>query len=69
MINENNFNNDLELQENISTDINKVDHVPPILNTTIGNTTYKVNLHFSPTATETLLDKVKRMLINDFNKV
>jgi len=31
----------------------------------IGKTTYKVKVHFNPTARETMSDKIKRMLKND----
>lgn len=42
---------------------------PPSFTHKIGKTTYHVNMHFSETATESLLDKIKRMLINDFNNL
>ncbi len=31
----------------------------------LGNTTYTVKVHFDESSTETLADKVKRMIIND----
>ena len=31
----------------------------------IGNTTYKVNIHFSTTSKETMSDKIIRMLKNE----
>ena len=32
----------------------------------IGGTTYEVLTHFSKTSTETLKDKVKRLILNDY---
>lgn len=32
----------------------------------IGSTTYEVMTHFSKTSTETLKDKVKRQILNDY---
>lgn len=32
----------------------------------IGSTTYEVLTHFSKTSTETLKDKVKRLILNDY---
>ena len=34
----------------------------PVLIRKIGKTTYKVRIHFSNTSTETMSDKIKRML-------
>ena len=34
----------------------------PVLVRKIGKTTYKVRVHFSTTSTETMSDKIKRML-------
>ena len=31
----------------------------------VGTTTYKVRVHFSNTSTETMSDKIKRMLKNE----
>ena len=31
----------------------------------IGNTTYKVNIHFSTTSKETMSDKIMRLIQND----
>lgn len=38
---------------------------PPALVKKIGRTTYIVRIHFSKTSTETMSDKIKRMLKND----
>ena len=35
---------------------------PPSMVKKIGKTTYKVRVHFSDTSTETMSDKIKRML-------
>ena len=34
----------------------------------IGKTTYKVRVHFSQTSTETMSDKIKRLILNDSEK-
>jgi hypothetical protein len=38
---------------------------PPHIVKRIGNTTYKVNVHFSTTSKETINDKIMRLLQND----
>ena len=40
----------------------------PALVKKIGKTTYKVRVHFSDTSTETMSDKIKRMLKNEIQK-
>ena len=35
----------------------------------IGKTTYKVRVHFSNTSTETMSDKIKRMLKNEIQQM
>ncbi|MCI8941105.1 MAG: hypothetical protein HFH12_14160, partial [Dorea sp.] len=35
----------------------------------IGRTTYIVRIHFSKTSTETMSDKIKRMLKNEIRQV
>jgi len=35
----------------------------------IGNTTYQVKIHFSTTSKETMSDKIKRLIINDCEKI
>ncbi len=35
----------------------------------IGKTTYKVRVHFSQTSTETMSDKIKRMLKNEIQQM
>lgn len=41
----------------------------PALVKKIGKTTYKVRVHFSQTSTETMSDKIKRMLKNEIQQV
>ena len=52
------------------------DHTPargpedaPALVKKIGKTTYKVRVHFSETSTETMSDKIKRMLKNEIQQM
>lgn len=35
----------------------------------IGKTTYQVKIHFSTTSKETMSDKIKRLIINDCEKI
>lgn len=37
----------------------------PVLMKKIGKTTYRVTIHFSTTSSETMSDKIKRMLRNE----
>ena len=41
----------------------------PALVKKIGKTTYKVRVHFSTTSTETMGDKIKRMLRNEIQQM
>ena len=41
----------------------------PVLVKKIGKTTYKVRVHFSNTSTETMSDKIKRMLKNEIQQM
>lgn len=41
----------------------------PVLIRKIGKTTYKVRVHFSNTSTETMSDKIKRMLKNEIQQM
>ena len=41
----------------------------PALVKKIGKTTYKVRVHFSQTSTETMSDKIKRMLRNEIQQM
>ena len=44
------------------------EHTPAMVKK-IGKTTYKVHVHFSNTSTETLSDKIKRMLKNEIQQM
>lgn len=46
----------------------KVPEEVPVLIRKIGKTTYKVRVHFSDTSTETMSDKIKRMLKMRYNR-
>ena len=39
----------------------------PVIRRTIGKTTYLVRVHFNPESTETLQDKLQRMLEDEVN--
>ena len=41
----------------------------PAMVKNIGKTTYKVHVHFSNTSTETMSDKIKRMLKNEIQQM
>ena len=41
----------------------------PVMIRKIGKTTYKVRIHFSDTSTETMSDKIKRMLKNEIQQM
>ena len=43
--------------------------IPPALVKKIGRTTYIVRIHFSKTSTETMSDKIKRMLKNEIQQM
>jgi hypothetical protein len=42
---------------------------PPVLVKKIGRTTYIMRIHFSETSTETMSDKIKRMLKNGIRQM
>lgn len=42
---------------------------PPALVKKIGKTTYLVHVHFSESSTETMSDKIKRMLKNEIRQM
>lgn len=54
---------------NISTDTAKQENDRPALIKKIGRTTYHVHIHFSTTSTETMSDKIKRMLKNEIQQM
>jgi len=39
----------------------------PIMVKTIGRTTYEVSIHFSTTGSETMSDKIKRLIKHDMS--
>lgn len=41
---------------------------PPVFEKRIGSTTYKVTVHFSDTSTETIEDKLLRLMQNEVSK-
>ena len=47
------------------TTLDRAPEDAPALVKKIGKTTYKVRVHFSNTSTETMSDKIKRMLKNE----
>lgn len=44
---------------------NRANHQPAVLYRRIGSTTYKVQVHFSDTGTETMYDKIVRLIENE----
>jgi len=42
-----------------------VSEKPPMFIKRIGNTTYRVSVHFSKTSKETITDKILRLIKND----
>ena len=57
--------------ENMTPNVarSKVSEEVPVLIRKIGKTTYKVRIHFSNTSTETMSDKIKRMLKNEIQQM
>ncbi|MDD3339506.1 MAG: transposon-encoded TnpW family protein [Lachnospiraceae bacterium] len=53
----------------ISTDATQQENDRPALVKKIGRTTYRVHIHFSTTSTETMSDKIKRMLKNEIQQM
>lgn len=47
-------------------DISSATEKPPIFIRKIGNTVYKVEIHFSKTSNEDVYDKLKRLILNDY---
>ena len=41
----------------------------PVFRQVIGRTTYEVALHFSQTSSETMADKVRRLILNDISQI
>ena len=57
--------------EKITEDITTTppDKDAPALVKKIGRTTYIVRVHFSKTSKETMSDKIKRLILNDSEKI
>lgn len=53
----------------IATAIQTTNNTQPCFRKTIDKTTYIVRVHFSETATETMADKIKRMLRDEVRKM
>ena len=51
-----------------TTTVQPVQNAPALVRK-IGKTTYKVRVHFSTTSTETMSDKIKRMLKNEVRQM
>ena len=51
------------------TTLDRAPEDAPALVKKIGKTTYKVRVHFSQTSTETMSDKIKRMLKNEIQQM
>lgn len=51
------------------TDTTTQENDRPALVKKIGKTTYRVHIHFSTTSTETMSDKIKRMLKNEIQQM
>lgn len=56
--------------DNVETNVARVssEQSPPIFRKVIGRTIYEVAVHFSQTSTETMEDKVKRLILNDISQ-
>lgn len=56
-------------ENTVLTDTAARENEPPALVKKIGKTTYRVRVHFSTTNTETMNDKIKRMLKNQIQQI
>ena len=56
------------MQTAVTTPDREPDDAPALVKK-IGKTTYKVRVHFSQTSTETMSDKIKRMLRNEIQQM
>ena len=56
-------------EETRTTTTTRAPEDAPALVKKIGKTTYKVRVHFSQTSTETMSDKIKRMLKNEIQQM
>ena len=51
------------MSDNIQT--NTIEHTPPCLQQKIGKTRYLIEVHFSDTSTQSIADKLKRVILHD----
>ena len=56
------------IQTTVTTSDSALANAPALVKK-IGKTTYKVRVHFSQTSTETMSDKIKRMLKNEIQQL
>jgi hypothetical protein len=57
------------LKELLNAKDNTIEEQKPYMITRrIGSMTYKVGVHFSKTSKETMQDKMKRIILNEFDK-
>lgn len=59
----------MSIENTSRTTIHQPEQNAPALVRKIGKTTYKVRVHFSTTSTETMSDKIKRMLKNEVRQM
>jgi hypothetical protein len=55
----------IKTEQHHKTDIGATTAAPRTITRRIGNTTYKVNVHFSKTSRETMNDKIMRLIKNE----
>lgn len=63
------MNSEKNIQNVAGTMATTVAENPPALVKKIGHTTYIVRIYFSETSTETMSDKIKRMLKNEIRQM
>ena len=57
------------MTENTNTIAQTIEQNAPVLVKKIGKTTYMVGIHFSETSKETMSDKIKRLILNDCERI
>ena len=63
------MNKETRTMQTTDTTLDRAPEDTPALVKKIGKTTYKVRVHFSNTSTETMSDKIKRMLKNEIQQM
>ena len=63
------MNRETRTMQTADTTTTRAPENTPALVEKIGKTTYKVHVHFSNTSTETMSDKIKRMLKNEIQQM